>query len=53
MLAVFGLTHYFNQVANGVTFDRSMLYVVPLGVYVAFVLLADLWGVQQHTGQRG
>lgn len=52
LLAVFGLTHYFNQVANGVTFDRSMLYVVPLGTYVAFALLADLWGVQQHAGHR-
>jgi hypothetical protein len=53
LLAVFGLTHYFNQVANGVTFDRSMLYVVPLGVYVAFALLANTWGAEQPAEQRG
>jgi hypothetical protein len=43
LLALFGLTHYFAQAVNGVTFDRTLLYVVPLGVYVAFAQLALLW----------
>ena len=43
LLAIFGLSHYFKQAANGVTLDRTLLYVVPLGVYVAFAQLALLW----------
>ena len=52
LLAVFGLTHYFRQAANGVTLDRALLYVVPLGVYVAFAQLATLWHANRAAEAR-
>lgn len=42
LLFVFGFTHYFRQAENGVTFNRALLYLVPLAVFVAFHQLADL-----------
>lgn len=36
LLFVFGFTHYFNQAENGVTFNRALLYLAPLAVFVAF-----------------
>lgn len=36
LLAVFGFTHYFEQAVNGVTFNRALLYLSPLAVFMAF-----------------
>ena len=36
LLFVFGFTHYFNQAENGVTFNRTLLYLAPLAVFVVF-----------------
>lgn len=44
LLGLFGFTHYFAQAENGVTFNRTLLYLAPLGVFVAFMLLAPWLG---------
>ncbi len=41
LLFVFGFTHYFNQAENGVTFNRTLLYLVPLAVFVVFEQMAS------------
>lgn len=42
LLFLFGFTHYFKEAANFVTLNRTLLYLVPLAVYVAFAQLAPL-----------
>jgi len=43
LLFVFGFTHYFRQAENGVTFNRTLLYLAPLAVFGAFEQLAALF----------
>lgn len=42
LVFVFGYTHYFRQAENLVTLNRTLLYLVPLAVYVSGVWLAQL-----------
>ena len=42
LLFLFGFTHYFQEAANFVTLNRTLLYLAPLAVYVAFAQLAPL-----------
>lgn len=52
LLFVFGLTQYFKEAANGVTLDRTLLYLAPLAVYIAFAQIAQCWRVQAADAER-
>ncbi|MFN2328350.1 MAG: hypothetical protein ABR612_05495 [Chromatocurvus sp.] len=42
LLFVFGFTQYAENLTQGVTFHRTLLYLAPLAVYLAFAQLAPL-----------
>lgn len=42
LLFLFGFTDYFREAANFVTLNRTLLYLAPLAVYVAFAQIAPL-----------
>jgi hypothetical protein len=50
LIAVFGFTHYFRQAVNSVTFNRALLYLVPLMVYVSFHALGSWIGGGSRRG---
>jgi Zn-dependent protease len=50
LVAIFGFTHYFRQAVNGVTFNRALLYLVPLMVYVSFHALGRWISDGSHRG---
>ncbi len=53
LLFVFGFTHYFNQAVNGVTFNRAILFLAPIAVYVAFGQLVPWFQRSPDSDESG